>query len=77
MYSLFNAEDLKPQPIFAEFKLENTLYYELENIQGFKDLSATQQIVIAIERAKAKWGKNYIKDGVKEWEELRKRGYYQ
>ena len=35
MNSLFSAEDLKPQPIFAEFKLENTLYYELENIQAF------------------------------------------
>ena len=51
MISLFSAEDLKPCPIFAEFKLERTLYYELENLQGFKDLSATQQIVIAIKRA--------------------------
>ena len=76
MISLFSAEDLKPCPIFAEFKLENTLYYELENIQGFKDLSATQQIVIAISRAAAKWGKNYISHSVKEWQELRKRGYY-
>ena len=77
MNSLFSAEDLKPCPIFAEFKLENTLYYELENIQGFKDLSATQQIVIAISRAEAKWGKNHISESVKEWEELRKRGFYQ
>ena len=63
MNSLFSAEDLKPCPIFAEFKLENTLYYELENIQGFKDLSATQQIVI--KRAGAKWGKNHISESVK------------
>ena len=76
MNSLFSAEDLKPCPIFTEFKIENTLYYELENLQGFKDLSATQQIVIAIKRAETKWGKNYISHSVKEWEELRKRGYY-
>ena len=55
MTSLFSVDDLKPCPIFAEFKLERTLYYELENIQGFKDLSATQQIVIAISGAEAKF----------------------
>ena len=76
MTSLFSAEDLKPCPIFAEFKLENTLYYELENLQGFKDLSATQQIMIAIKRAEAKWGKNHISESVKEWAELKKRGFY-
>ena len=77
MTSLFSAEDLKPCLIFTEFKLERTLYYELENLQGFKDLSATQQIMIAIKRAEAKWGKNHISESVKEWKELRKRGYYQ
>ena len=76
MNSLFNEEDLKPCPIFTEFKLENTLYYELENLQGFKDLTATQQIVIAIKKAEAKWGKNHISESVKEWQELRKRGFY-
>ena len=76
MNSLFSADDLKLQPIFAEFKLENTLYYELENLQGFKDLTATQQIIIAISRAEAKWGKNHISESVKEWEELRKKGFY-
>ena len=76
MNSLFSAEDLKPCPIFAEFKLENTLYYEFENLQGFKNLSATQQIMIAISRAAAKWGKNHISESVKGREELRKRGFY-
>lgn len=76
MNSLFSAEDLKPEPIFSEFKLENTLYYELRSLQGWNDLSATQQICLAIKRAEAKWGKDNIKESYKEWVELRKRGYY-
>lgn len=74
--SLFSTEELKPCAIFSEFKLENTLYYELINLKGWKDMTATQKMMIAIRKATEKWGEHYIADSVKEWEELRKRGYY-